>query len=232
VTYTDTGDHEGFTTAATRHDRSLHTHMLREVLALPRRGVLPPDGRDRLQPPQRSTTTHHLYTDDDLLAAPSRVSVTTPPGKPGHPGNWRDALTAWYLASRVALHDDRALTAELQIEAVKARDQTLAHALEMRVKGINAVDGLHRLEVALDSATCQQTRQPAPPTSSTSPPVTSSAPPTALGLRTGGDDVDWIGWYQHHISRWPADTMRQAGVARLATADCQQQVQTLPEYWK
>jgi len=23
------------------------------------------------------------------------------------------------------------------------------------------------------------------------------------GLRAGGDDVDWVGWYRDHIGRWP-----------------------------
>ena len=42
------GDEDGFSTAAARHYRSPHTQMLREILAMARRGALRPDWRDRL----------------------------------------------------------------------------------------------------------------------------------------------------------------------------------------
>jgi hypothetical protein len=93
-----------------------------------------------------------IRPDGDLLAVTELRQREYAAWEPGQASNWRDALTSWYLASRVALHDDRALTAEIQIETVKTCDQTLAHALEMRAKGINAVDALDRLEVALDSS--------------------------------------------------------------------------------
>jgi len=151
--------------------------------------------------------------------------------EPGRAGNWRDALTAWYLASRVALHDDRALTAEIQIEAVKARDQTLAHALEMRVKGINAVDALDRLEVALDSSdvsTDSTTRSTHKFYIAARDELGASY---RAGLRAGGDDVDWVGWYRDHISRWPSGTMRETAAARLDSGDYRQHMETLPDYW-
>jgi hypothetical protein len=130
------GDEDGFSTAAARHYRSLDTKMLREILALARRGALRPDWHDRLAPPQRGTTTHHIYTDGDLLAVEALRQRDCAPWEPGHAGDWREPLTARYLESRVALHDDCALTAEIQIQTVKARDQTLAHARDMRVKGV------------------------------------------------------------------------------------------------
>lgn len=128
--------------------------------------------------------------------------------EPGQASNWRDALTSWYLASRVALHDDRALPAEIQIETVKTRDQTLAHALEMRVKGVNAVDALDRLEVALDSSDVSTDS-----TTRTTHELYIAARDELgasyrAGLRAGGDDVDWVGWYRDHINRWPGHHAR------------------------
>ena len=226
------GDQDGFSTAAARHYRSLHTQMLRGVLALARRGALRPDWRDRLQPPQRSTTTHHIYTDGDVLAVAELRQREYAAWEPGQASNWRDALTSWYLASRVALHDDRALPAEIQIETVKTRDQTPAHALEMRVKGVNAVDALDRLEVALDSSDVSTDS-----TTRTTHELYIAARDELgasyrAGLRAGGDDVDWVGWYRDHINRWPAGTMREVAAARLEAADYQQQMETLPGNWR
>jgi hypothetical protein len=77
------GDEDGFSRAASHHYRSLRTQMLREVLALARRGALRADWRDALQPPQRSTTTHYIYT----TCWPSRncANVTMPLGNPAGP---------------------------------------------------------------------------------------------------------------------------------------------------
>ena len=183
------------------------------------------------QPPQRSTTTHHIYTDGDLLAVEALRQRDCAPWEPGHAGGWRDALTAWYLESRVALHDDYALTAEIQIQTVTTRDHTLAHALDMRVKGVNAVDALDRLETALDStdmsndATARSTHDMYVATRD------ELGASYRAGLRAGGDDVDWVGWYRDHIGRWPAGRMRQATAARLDTAGYRQQIETLPDYW-
>ena len=146
------GDEDGFSTAAARHYRSLHTQMLRGVLALARRGALRPDWRDRLQPPQRSTTTHHIYTDGDVLAVAELRQRECAAWEPGHASNWRDALTSWYLASRVALHDDRALPPKYRSRQSRPVTRRLLTRSGCGSKGVNAVDALDRLEVALDSS--------------------------------------------------------------------------------
>jgi hypothetical protein len=56
--------------------------------------------------------------------------------------------------STVRAEYERALTqakAQLGPAPLKTRDHTLAHALDMRVKGVNAVDAVGRVETALDS---------------------------------------------------------------------------------
>jgi hypothetical protein len=212
-------DDDPFNRAAGRHYRMLRTQTLRQILIKARNGMLKPDWRDTVNSPQRSVTTHHIYTDGDMLAIEELRQMDYTAWEPGHVSSWRDALSAWYVASRQALHEDRALALQLQVTSTQDRDKTLSSALRLRSQGVNAVDQVLRLETAIDST--DVTSDSAQRTSHDLYVVARDdlGASYRAGLRAGGDDVDWIAWYRDHINRWPAGTMKDIVAARLDRPD-------------
>src|ERR1700752_2209809 len=216
---------------ASRHGYgSIRSQMLRNALDSARKGTLKTSWRDDLQPPIYGIPAQPIYTDPERLAIEDICQMPLAAWEPGNSSNWRDALDAWYLASRAVL-----------IDQAVTNQQNLSRILQSRTKGLNS-----RYEGVLQHV--------APATVSLAEEVRGTlsdfdryidlsrrqfddryiaqrdrlGASYLAGRTAGGDDTDWEDWFEARMAKWNNAHAAEVMRAQMASPDFRAEFECLP----
>lgn len=206
-----------------------------DVLERARLGTLSVAWREELQLPGGVAHTEGgIFGDAEVLVMNQIRERPYAAWEPGHARGWRDALMAWYV-------DSRTLVTQRYVDVTRQHVDRLQ--LEMgllfsgqRVSTLPGGEGFWarlgeqtRIKDQMSDRSC---RMQADLFTQARDRLTASY---MAGLAAGGDDVDWLSWFEEQVSHWSAE-MPGTSRAKLELGNGRKSfhawMQRLPEYWR
>ncbi|SLH40802.1 hypothetical protein [Mycobacteroides abscessus] len=228
----DAGAVEGYQLAAA-HCANVRLELMEIALQQARAGQLAGDWRERIAAPQRLEGTAQPYLDGDALAVQEIKEMPKALWEPGVARTWREALDAWYLATREMLGS----AAQSSIEALKV----------MRLSGLQGQIMIFRSRnTALSLTGAGGFAEYLSQKDQTEPQIDAHVLRILAGIgemrdeiecsyragmAAGGDDIDWAQWMQERLTHWHDLDHVQHWRHRLQSGQGHSELEMLPDYW-
>ncbi|SIJ22243.1 Uncharacterised protein [Mycobacteroides abscessus subsp. abscessus] len=207
------------------HWTTTRSIMLEGVLNKARSGQLESDWRDRLTLPERRPGYEERYSDSDRVALQEIRELPIASWEPGVANTWRQALDAWFLAIREVVNDLSLLREEMSRENRQGRHRNFRSSFGPDELATAAVDTIIGNERIFDAGAYSALEQG----------IILRDRMTAwykAGRAAGGDDVDWLAWFEERIGHWMTPTIADWERASLSRAEYRERLLSLPDYWQ